>query len=533
MSKRSISVAARLYSGLLFVVVACMLGACSSLPEPGSYEKVPSYTLRDNADTTIARAIRDNYPGPLTTSGFYPLLDGMDAFVARMLIVGAAERSLDVQYYMWHGDTSGALLANALIKAARRGVRVRVLLDDLQVQGKDRFLSRLDANPNIEVRLYNPFAYRGSRGIGFMGDLKRLNHRMHNKSLTADNSVTVVGGRNIGNEYFNAVAHTTFADLDVIGIGPIVTEVSTMFDQYWNSDVAIPLAAVVAAEDASDANIQLARDNFDDLVDVERESDYVQALRDSHVGQSLRFKHMEYLWGDATLIYDDPNKVFHEKVRASTHLAPQLAPMFNDARREIQIVSPYFVPGDHLVAYFSHLVERGVRVRVLTNSLAANDVGLVHAGYMRYRRALLEGGVELYEYKAKDIKKSDKVRWSGSSSASLHAKTMGADGERIFIGSFNLDPRSVALNTEMGVIIDNPELGAQLEQGFDTLVQENAYQVKLVDGDLRWFDLRTVNGSSAETGEAEVAVFDREPATGWWQRFMARTLSVIVPESML
>ncbi len=534
MRKKPISSASQLLSITVFILAVLSLPACSGLPEPGTYDKPVSQVLTDTGDTRIARTIRENYPQDLLHSGFYPLNRGMDAFVARMLVVAEAERSLDLQYYMWHGDTSGALLANEVLKAARRGVRVRLLLDDLQVQGLDRFLGTLNTHPNIEVRLYNPFGYRGSRSIGFLGDLQRLNHRMHNKSLTADNAVTIVGGRNIGNEYFNATAHTTFADLDVIAIGPVVQDVSSMFDQYWNSEVAIPLSAVVAKDSLSSEGVAQSHRNFEEQIDHELASDYVQALRDSRVGEGLRFKRMEYYWGDAKLIYDDPGKIYYDQISAETHLVPKLRPMFHGARQEIQIVSPYFVPGDKLVAYLLRQVERGIRVRILTNSLAANDVGLVHAGYMRYRHALLEGGVELYEYKPGFVasqKSSDSgSRWSGSSSASLHAKTMGADGERIFVGSFNLDPRSVALNTEMGVIIENTGLGGMLERGFQSVVSAHAYQVKLVEGELRWVDLSSVD---ADASDVDILIYDSEPETSWWQRSVTRLLSLIVPEGML
>ncbi|MFV0478511.1 MAG: phospholipase D family protein [Parahaliea sp.] len=513
---------------LLIVGSLVLLNSCSSLPEAGTYQKTLTEALPADGNTSLAKAIAHNIKGnvkagDVALSGFHPLYLGMDAFVARMALVEAAERSLDVQYYMWHSDTSGILLANQLILAADRGVRVRLLLDDLRVEGKDDFLIRMDAHPNIDVRLYNPFAYRGMRGIGFLGDFSRLNHRMHNKSLTADNEVTIVGGRNIGNEYFNATAQTTFSDLDVVAIGPVVGKVSDMFDLYWNSDVAIPVGVMVDETDLSPQSLQVVRSHFNKIIQQEMQSAYVEAIHDAGVINSIDFRTMNFYWGKATLIYDDPDKVFNDEITANTHLAPKLIPMFLEANREIQVVSPYFVPGNKLLTAFCDLVDKGIRLRILTNSLAANDVGLVHAGYMRYRKKLLKCGAELYEFKPDPILGSSKKRWTGSSAASLHAKTMGADGEQIFVGSFNLDPRSVALNTEMGVIIKNPELGTQLAEGFDELVQNKAYQLLLQEGDLRWVD-KSATGSQ---------VYNVEPETSWWQRVLAKSLSFIVPESML
>jgi cardiolipin synthase C len=514
----------RSLQGALTLCAICLLVACAGVPEPREFEKPPSHTLVDTADTRLARAIRAAFPDQLQHSGFLPLADGMRAFASRVALIDAAERSLDIQYYIWHPDTAGILLADRLLKAADRGVRVRLLLDDLDTEGKDVVLAQLDAHPGIEVRLFNPFGFRGSRGVGFLGDLKRLNHRMHNKSLTADNQATVVGGRNIGNEYFNGEAQAAFADLDVLGIGPVVGKVSAMFDEYWNSDLAVPVTVFADPATLTRERLQAARARWDQRVDRELASAYVHAVQTENMVRDMRLAQMPFCWGDAVLVYDDPNKLQYAEVSSETHLAPRLAPMFNSATREVLVVSPYFVPGDAMVDFFSGLVARGIDVRILTNSLAANDVGLVHAGYMRYRKDLLRGGVTLYEFKPERALREDERHWRGASQASLHAKTLGADGERVFVGSFNLDPRSIALNTEMGVIIHSPELAQMMHRGFEQLVREQAYRVELVDGDLQW--LETPAGDAPRR-------YDHEPETSWWQRFATTTLSLFVPESML
>ena len=499
-----------------------LLSGCASVPV--DYPRTQSFAYADTDDTYLGGQIRENFGDQLQQTGVYPLASGMQAFVARMAAIAVAERSLDLQYYIWHADSSGKLLANQLLQAAERGVRVRLLLDDLDTQGKDAALLQLDTHPNIEVRLFNVFGYRGSRGLGFASDLRRLNHRMHNKSLTADNLVTIVGGRNIGNEYFDAVAHTTFADLDVLAVGPLVDDVSNMFDLYWNSDMVVPVAAFTGQHDLTGEALSAARVRFEATIDQELASPYMRAVSESQILNELKFSRITFLWGSAQLIYDDPRKMNHKEISEDTHLVPQLAPLFANAENEVVVASPYFVPGDELVEYFAGLEARGVRVRILTNSLAANDVGMVHAGYMRYRKELLRAGVDLYEFKPDPATLKSKKNWMGSSPSSLHAKFMSADGKLVFVGSFNLDPRSVALNTEMGVLFENRELAQQMVGAFNEAAVTQAYQVQLdEEGDLVWL----------EHADGQTLRYHEEPQTKLWQRSIARFLSWVVPESML
>ena len=504
------------------VLTLGLLTGCASVST--DYPKTASFAYTDTGDTHLGEQIRENFGSQLQQTGVYPLHSGMQAFVARMAVIAVAQRSLDLQYYIWHADSSGKLLANQLLQAAERGVRVRLLLDDLDTEGKDAGLLRLDTHPNIEVRLYNAFGYRGSRGLGFASDLRRLNYRMHNKSLTADNLVTIVGGRNIGNEYFDASEDTAFSDLDVIAVGPLVADVSNMFDLYWNSEMVVPVVAFTGAHDLTGEALRDARVRFEANINEELASPYIRAVHESKILDELRLSRMTFKWGSAQLIYDDPSKMDHKEISEATHMAPQLAPLFANAQNEVQVVSPYFVPGDKLVAYFAELEARGTRVRILTNSLAANDVGMVHAGYMRYRKDLLRAGVDLYEFKPDPAMLSSNKNWMGSSSASLHTKYMSADGKLVFVGSFNLDPRSIALNTEMGVLFENPELDQRMTGAFNEAVVTQAYQVQLDDaGGLVWL----------ERQDGETLRYHKEPHTTPWQRFVARFLSLVVPESML
>ncbi|MFW2372040.1 MAG: phospholipase D family protein [Gammaproteobacteria bacterium] len=491
--------------------------------------------MTDTQNTALGRKAVPSVARHPGKSGFYPLSSGMDAFVARVALIANAERSLDIQYYIWHSDTTGRLLADQVLQAADRGVRVRLLLDDMDTEGKELGLNVLDYHPNIEIRLYNAFAHRGSRAVGFATDLTRVNRRMHNKSLTADNQATIVGGRNIGNEYFGATSHAEFSDLDVLGMGPIVKDVSHMFDLYWNSDEVIPISAFPSEEPVTKASFDKAVIEFHKVIKEERANPYIQAIRESDTLTRLQFNNMTFSWGKAELLYDTPDKVTATEVTADTHLAPQLGAFISKAKQEVIIVSPYFVPGDELVDYLSALAKRGVRVRILTNSLAANDVGVVHAGYMRYREDLLRNGVELYEFKPVLDKRQKNIKWAGSSRASLHAKTFGIDRRLIFVGSFNLDPRSIALNTELGAIFESPELATALAESLDRIVAEDAYRLELITlpaeeyvRDFEEYEIRWITQKNGKTVR-----YDVEPLTNWWQRFMAGFLSIFVIESFL
>lgn len=522
------------FSNLFVILLLLLVNACASLPS--DYEQLPSYAIENSQDTLLARKLMPEVAKHSGKSGFHMLSTGMDAFIARVALIELAQRSLDIQYYIWHKDTTGILLVDRLLAAADRGVRVRLLLDDLDTADKEHGLMVLDSHPNIEIRLYNPFAYRGNRAAGFVTDLSRVNRRMHNKSMTADNQMSIVGGRNIGNEYFGATSHAEFSDLDALSIGPIVKDVSTMFDEYWNSKWVIPVNAFETDQSTNkDAWLKI-RQEFKKSLNSAKAGPYVKALRDSEILKQLQQRTMKFYWGDALLIYDAPSKVDATEIHADTHLAPKLSAYINKANREIIIVSPYFVPGDRLVNILGEQVKKGIRVRILTNSLAANDVGVVHAGYMRYRVDLLKRGVELYEFKSTfDANKRSNKKWTGSSFASLHAKTFGLDRRAMFVGSFNLDPRSIALNTELGVLLENRELAEKMGMKFDDIVANKAYRLKLItipageDGnDFDEYRLEWIGKNNGDTVHYNV-----EPDTTAWQRFMAGFLSVFVIESFL
>ena len=492
--------------GLLAVFSVVMMG-CSSLPSLDGRSRSTAFT--DTATTKLGRAVvprAARHPGK---SGIYSLLDSRDAFAARILLARAAERSLDIQYYIWHGDLSGTLLLQELHDAAARGVRVRLLLDDNGIAGLDATLAALDAHPNAEVRIFNPFRTRTLRWLGYLTDFSRLNRRMHNKAFTADNQATIVGGRNVGDEYFDAAEGSVFVDLDVLAIGPVVRAVSADFDRYWASGSSYPVGRLLPP---ADGPLRLS-------VDEEKARVFVDAVRESDFVRELLQARLPFEWASAHLVSDDPAKGLGRAAQSAL-LPHKLAELLGDPRSEVQLVSSYFVPAKS-TDIFTSMAKRGVRVTVLTNSLEATDVPVVHAGYAKRRKALLESGVILYELKRLSPESQSargRVGSAGSSAASLHAKTFSVDRARVFVGSFNFDPRSAQLNTEMGIVIDSPVLAQRIAARFETGIPERAYEARLTEeGTLYWIERR---------GEARIR-HDTEPGTGFWQRAAVRFVSLL------
>lgn len=477
---------------------------------------------RDTANTKLGRASASRVAAHPGMSGILALADGRDAFAARALLAGAAERTLDVQYYIWHDDLSGMLLFQALHRAAERGVRVRLLLDDNGTFGIDALLLALHRHPNIEVRLFNPFRQRSWRWLGYLTDFSRMNRRMHNKSFTADNQVTIIGGRNVGDEYFGAGQEFLFVDLDVMAIGPVVDDVSTDFDRYWSSQSAWPVDQVVrdgTTPDAEAFTAQAARMERDPAA-----AGYVRAVASTPFVHELLSGTLPLEWAPTRMVSDDPAKGLG-LARDSAMLPSQLAELLGQPRSELELVSAYFVPAKKGTHAFVRMAGEGVRVRILTNSLEATDVVAVHAGYVKRRRTLLEAGVELYETSGRSAPPPTRDHGiAGSSSASLHAKTFSVDRKRIFVGSFNFDPRSAWLNTEMGFVIESPELAGRIADTFDERVLAHAYVVQLGEtGDLQWI----------EHGNGERIVHDEEPRASLGRRFAVWLLSLLPIEWLL
>lgn len=512
---------------LIFLVLLSILNGCVSLPE--NVNRVESHAYTDTQNTLLGKNIQDYRKQGMNGDGFILLGSGLDAFVARAALAEVAERSLDVQYYLYHNDLVGKLFTGFLWKAAERGVRVRLLVDDMGLAGRDEGIIALDAHPNIELRIFNPFDRDIARGTQFVTGLGSVTRRMHNKSFTADNVATIVGGRNIGNEYYDADPTLEFADLDVLVIGEVVKDVSNSFDMYWNTSLAYP-ATTIIKQRLSEEKVQKLWQGMLAFMEEQQTSNYMTALFNSELSQKIRDNSVTYHWGDATVVVDHPDKITSSRDANELHLMTQLAPYFEAIKKELIIISPYFVPGDEGVAFFKRLTDKGVSVKILTNSLSSNDVGIVHAGYSNYRRTLLRNGVELYEMNKKltRAQRKDKKGVGVSSKASLHAKVFVLDREQVFIGSLNLDPRSFYENSEIGLVLNSTEIAQGMAEGFEDEINKLTFRLELKqdeDGDeqLLWHGYE----------EGSPVTFDVDPYTSFWRRFGVGFMSLLPIESQL
>lgn len=519
--------------GMALCVTACAgLTACA-YGLPPLPDRQASTHLVGAADSPLARAY-DPPLGNAALSGVALLDDPTQALASRMLLARSAQRGLDVQVYIWRPDVSGHIMLHELWRAAQRGVRVRLLLDDNGSAGMDTWLQALATQPGVEVRLFNPFSHRDFKALGYLTDFHRLNQRMHDKSFTADSVATIVGGRNVGDVYFGVDAALLFSDLDLLALGPAALATAKQFDAYWNSPLAYPLAPLVPPADPAELALhvrQLAEPGSSP------EAASLQArLQGSPWLAAPLTAYTRMQWAPVKLLSDSPDKVSSAPAAPAAPAATMpgqrvLEPLgvwLRSARQTLDLVSPYFVPGDAGVQALVDLARRGVAVRVVTNSLAATDVMAVHAGYARHRRTLLEAGIELFELKPDADTRRPRLPWNArlapSSSASLHGKTFVVDRRQVFVGSFNLDPRSAYLNTEMGLAVDSEAMARTVSEGIDRDLPATAYRVTLAaDGSLQWL----------EAGAGGTQVYDAEPKASLLLRVGARVLSWLPIEGLL
>lgn len=477
---------------LLIVAASAILVARIVFALPLVQGRVDDVALPPPQGGPLAERAATNRPG---LTGVTALGSGADAFAARILLADAAVSSIDVQYYIWRGDLTGSLLLDALRRAANRGVRVRLLLDDNGTSGLDAEIAQLDAHANIEVRLYNPFNLRRFKMLSYTFDFFRLNRRMHNKSFTVDGLATIVGGRNIGDEYFGTGPTPLFVDLDILAVGEIVPEVAADFDRYWASPSVSPAGSIVAATGGDPISERLRRWH-----DAPQVDEYAAILTDSSIVAALSTGSLDLEWTNAVLVSDDPAKGKGAVAREDL-LTGQLTRAVGAIESRFDGVTPYFVPGKAGVEAFATLQAQGVTVRMLTNSLEATDVLPVHSGYAKRRKAMLGSGIALYELRRQAaLDTPEELGIFGSSGASLHAKTFAVDGARIFVGSFNFDPRSTQLNTEMGLLIDSTSLASRLHQVFDDEFSGLAWRVETHNGELSWVDPAAGTISADEPG---------------------------------
>ena len=489
---------------------------------PSQVGRVNTTALPSQPDCSLLQKLGDIGKHRATNSGIHILDDGAEAFAARRGLLRLAESSIDAQYYMWHADLTGHLLLQEVLAAAERGVRVRLLLDDNTTAGTDDILLAVNSHANIEVRLFNPFILRKPRLPSYLFDLRRVNRRMHNKSLTVDGVASIVGGRNIGDEYFNAHADFEFADMDVLTVGAVVPQISKSFDDYWNSKSAYPLDQVLRV--SGKTTLDHLQQGFKELEASENALRYAQYVSTTPLVASGG--QVDFEWVPVELVVDDPAKGQGDIPKRKL-LFSSLEKKLGAVERSVDVATAYFVPGRIGSVYLSRAARTGKTVRVLTNSLASNDVIPVHAGYARYRKRLLRHGVGLHELRrARDdrpVRRSGKKKLPrfGASNSSLHAKMFVLDERRVFIGSLNFDPRSLYLNCEMGLMIDSAKLGSHVARQMDRLIKGQAYLPFLEPGNrLSWRD-------------TDGTVYKHEPGSTARQRVMAWVISWMPVEWLL
>ncbi len=528
-----------IFTFLVIAITVCgFLSGCATLPR--DYPRTIS-TIHDRpVETALERDLVRLAAPYAGKSGFYIIDSGLEAFEARAALIKKAGKTLDLQYYIVNADVTGKILMDLLLKAADRGVRVRLLIDDMYTKGKDSELASLCVHRNIQIRVFNPFAGRSffTRAFDYLTDFSRIQRRMHNKLFVADAAVGILGGRNLGDEYFDANDEVNFEDMDLLAIGPVVKELGEVFDTYWNNYLSVPVEAFLFSPPTK-KELEEVSELLATHREEQKESEYMKKLRDSEFVENLISDNLPLVWANSRLMYDLPEKISNPQPRPSNiSVWAGLSPYVKETKSELVLISPYFVPGPKGMAALKILRDRGVRVRVLTNSLATNDVLVAHGGYARYREELLRQGIELYEVRiTMDIKKGIRARKKfGSSGASLHAKTFIFDRKAIFVGSANLDPRSRRLNTELGLIVESPELAEQVASQFEMATHpENSFRLEL-PGTLtsKVSDPKSVKKIVwiGEENSKEVT-YHSEPLSGFWRRIFTKFLSLFAPESML
>ena len=488
--------------GALFAACILVLRLAFPLPNENFSEEV--FLLPPDWEGPLGQTVQSAIERNPGFDGVRPLADGRAAYAARAILAREAASSIDAQYYIWQDDVTGLMLLDELRSAAERGVRVRLLVDDNGIPGLDSLMAELDALPSASVRIFNPFTLRNPKLLSYVFDFGRLNRRMHNKSMTFDGVATIVGGRNIGDIYFNYGSGTHYLDVDAFAVGPVVEEVSEAFDHYWNSGSAYDAARILPV--AGEKRIQVAAESARQTA---AGVGYERAIRENTLANRIAAHDLKFEWSDVTLIVDDPAKGLGNAERDQM-MVERLIELSQASQSPIDLVSAYFIPGERGADVLEGLARSGVSVRVLTNSFDATDVMPVHAAYMAYRDDLLESGVEVLELRALREKKSDRSlpEILAGSASGLHAKVFAFDGRRVLIGSFNLDPRSARLNTEMGLLIESPSIAQDLATQIER--PELTYKVELNDnGRTVWIENNEDGSSKSHSVEPETSQSQR------------------------
>ena len=517
----------------IYCSIAITVTGCSTLPKH-KIESIPETALQvDTAQTTLAQIIQPLQEQHPDLTGYLVLFEPLEALATRLSLIDKAEKRLDLQYYIWDNDKVGSLALHALIRAADRGVKIRLLIDDNNAKSTEGIFLALAQHPNIEVKLFNPYRFRKYRALDMILDLKRINRRMHNKSFIADHQVALIGGRNMTNQYYNVSDNYQFSDVDVMLVGTAVKDISHSFDEYWSHEYAYKVQEVVnqSAHHLSYESLKRQLDEHYERVTVQN---YLDLTSNSQAIDSLMSRDIQLDWVKAEVVKDSPDKI-KSKAKKKEHLNFQLIQHLEQPEKNVDLISAYFVPEKKGAKMLTDLAKDGVKVRVLTNSFKANDVAVVHAFYGKYRQNLLEHGVQLYEFlpalnkndldkNTEDLAKKAKVSIKGLSRSSLHAKLMALDEKQVFIGSFNFDPRSAYLNTEIGVLLNSPPLARAVHTTMDENLSKYAYKLVLdANKKITW---------QRQTPQGPV-IYTKEPRMKWWQRAGIKMLSWLPIEGFM
>lgn len=502
----------------IFFVSCLVLSACSTLPERAA--QVPQlHTDIATHETTLASIIDPLRQQNEGLTGYHVLDEPLEALAARLKLIEKAEKSLDLQYYIWENDKIGAMALHELIRAANRGVKIRLLIDDHNSQKMEGIYLALDQHQNISVRLYNPFGFRQLRAMDFILDLNRVNRRMHNKSFIADHRIALIGGRNMSNQYFYTSDRYQFADVDVLLVGDAASEISDSFDEYWNDEYAYPVQGLVDPQRHT-LRFESLNKQLDDYYKEISVQNYLDLANRSQDFERWLHYDIRFSWVTAHVLKDSPAKIRNQS-SPEQYLNQQLLKKLSAPSTHLDIISAYFVPEEQGAQRLADIAQNGVKVRVLTNSFIANDVPIVHAFYGQYRKDLLDNGVELYEFLATPeqaylntntwaLARKTNVNPRALSRSSLHTKLMAVDHEQVFIGSFNFDPRSAYLNTEIGVLLNSPTLATSIHETMDQDIHKYAYELILdADKKLRW---------KFERHNGEKEIYKKEPDIKWWEK---------------
>ncbi|MCK5726849.1 MAG: phospholipase D family protein [Thiotrichaceae bacterium] len=501
---------------IFILLVLLWLSGCSAGSQKHPDRKA-TYALKNADQTQLLRSYQSQLHHHKGKSGFVLLGSGLDAFAARTELFNKAEKSIDVQYYIVRDDLTGFLFYESLKKAADRGVRVRVLLDDFHLSQQTAKLAALDLHPNIEVRVFNPFSRKTPRVFQYIFQMGKVTRRMHNKLVVIDNDITIVGSRNIGNEYSEAEAERVFSGMEVLAIGPIAKEVSKSFDQYWNFYKTIKVSTLSAPS--------FENEKYWFKEDSER-AYFTHVLDTSPLAQQIKTGTLPFRWAVATVIKDDPSKIDYKDKRLSSSLEIEgFDTVVKQTENNILIITPYFIPSQRGLQYFQKLCDKGLNVRVLTNTYASTDMTIVNAHYNKYRKDLLRMGVHLYEFKSVkgsvNLLKRARRLLNRPAKAALHAKIVSFDRNKLYVGSMNMDPRSLYENTEIGIMISSKDITNHIVQWFDQHLDKLAFHLELEGDNIIWQDY------------ANNRFYTKEPNTVLSQRIWMRFMSILPVESQL